>query len=111
MFEKMDSYEELWFLRKRFTAQMACVTFMTYLLSIGQRNPQKFYISVEKGNIWMPELLSSISQQTLLFTSSEAVPFRLTPNLQHFISPIGLEGVFTSSLVSIADVLGNANVF
>lgn len=105
----MDSYEDLWTLRKRFTSQMACVTFMTYLLSVAQRTPQKFYISLENGNIWSPEFYSSISQQSFLFSSSEAVPFRLTPNFQHFISPIGLEGVFTASIASIADALANTN--
>ena len=57
--QKMASVEDLWTLRKRFTAQMACVTFMTYLLSIGQRTPSKFYISQDTGAIWLPDLFSS----------------------------------------------------
>ena len=55
----MSSFQDLWTLRKRFTTQMAGVTVMTYLLSIGNRLPQKFYISCEKGNIWLPELFAS----------------------------------------------------
>jgi transformation/transcription domain-associated protein len=55
---RMGSFEDLWTLRKRFTTQMACITFMTYLLSIGQRSPQKFYISQEKGSIWTSDFYS-----------------------------------------------------
>jgi transformation/transcription domain-associated protein len=101
----MLHYEDLWNLRKRFTSQMACLTFMTYVLSIGQRTPQKFYISLEKGNVWTSEFFSTISPQTFLLTNSEAIPFRLTPNLQQFITPIGLEGSFTCCVSAIADAL------
>ena len=55
----MGSYQEFWTLRKRFTRQMATVTFMTYLLSIGHRYPQKFHISCDTGNIWASELMPS----------------------------------------------------
>jgi transformation/transcription domain-associated protein len=37
--------------------------------------------------------------------SSESVPFRLTPNIQHFISPTGLEGPFTASMIAIGRAL------
>ncbi|KAI8907173.1 hypothetical protein EDD86DRAFT_232632 [Gorgonomyces haynaldii] len=98
---KMKSYMDLWTVRKRFTKQMAAVTFMTYLLSIGHRYPQKFHISAETGNIWASELNPIISNATFLFTSNEAVPFRLTPNIQHFMTPVGIEGLFTACLMSI----------
>ena len=101
----MNTYQDLWTLRKRFTLQMACVTFMTYLLSIGQRHPHKYSISCSKGNIWMPEFYGTISSQTMLFASNEAIPFRLTPNIQHFMTPCGLEGLFTASLLAIGEAL------
>ena len=60
----------------------------------------RIYFRVRKFNL-------AISQQTFLFTSSEAVPFRLTPNLQHFMTPIGMEGLFVCSVATIADALSN----
>ena len=36
------------------------------------------------------------------FTNSEAVPFRLTPNIQHFMTKGGTEGLFTAALLSLA---------
>ena len=40
----------------------------------------------------------------------EAVPFRLTPNLQHFITPVGLDGIYTASLMAIARSLADPDV-
>ena len=37
-----------------------------------------------------------------LLDVTEAVPFRLTPNLQQFMTAVGLEGVFSSALMAIA---------
>ncbi len=37
-----------------------------------------------------------------VLVSTEKVPFRFTPNLQTFMTPNGVEGVFTSSLMAIA---------
>jgi hypothetical protein len=33
---------------------------------------------------------------------NEKVPFRLTPNMQHFITPTGIEGLLTSSVIAMA---------
>ncbi|CAG8831232.1 23310_t:CDS:1, partial [Gigaspora margarita] len=57
MTKTMKSHEDLWTIRKRFTSQMAAVSFMTYIMSINQRYPHKFMISRNTGNIWMTELL------------------------------------------------------
>lgn len=37
-----------------------------------------------------------------LHKSQEPVPFRLTPNMQHFITPTGVEGLLTSAVMAIA---------
>jgi transformation/transcription domain-associated protein len=57
MYDSMEDYTDIWFMRKQFTAQMAAVTFMTYILSVNQRSPPKFYISMKSGNIWTSDLL------------------------------------------------------
>ncbi|KAI8840240.1 FAT domain-containing protein [Chytridium lagenaria] len=48
---------------------------------------------------WPP---SPLSNANFLFANTESVNFRLTPNIQHFITPIGMEGPFSSNLMSIA---------
>ena len=37
-----------------------------------------------------------------IINSNESVPFRLTPNMQHFITPTGVEGVVSASATAIA---------
>jgi transformation/transcription domain-associated protein len=60
-----------------------------------------------QNSIQVIETHLGISPQTFMLTSAEAVPFRLTPNLQHFMTPIGMEGLFTCSIATIADALTN----
>ncbi|KAK3822766.1 MAG: hypothetical protein J3Q66DRAFT_279230 [Benniella sp.] len=105
MTRNMKSYTDLWMIRKQFTAQMASVTFMTYIMSIGHRFPTKWFISLQTGNVWTSDMLPVFSTQTTTISNMEPVPFRFTPNFQHFITPTGVEGVFTSSLMSIARCL------
>ncbi|KAI8605964.1 hypothetical protein EDD21DRAFT_315697 [Dissophora ornata] len=105
MTRNMKSYTDLWMIRRQFTTQMASVTFLTYIMSIGHRFPTKWFISLQTGNVWTSDMLPVFSPQTTTFTNSEPVPFRFTPNIQHFITPTGVEGVFTSALMSIARCL------
>ncbi|KAH6575098.1 hypothetical protein BASA62_002135 [Batrachochytrium salamandrivorans] len=54
---RMVSYTDLWTFRKRFTSHLATMTFMTYLMSIGHRHPQKIFISPKTGSVWGSDLL------------------------------------------------------
>lgn len=42
--------------------------------------------------------------------SSDPVPFRLTPNMQHFIGPIFTEGILATGIMSIARSLTQPDV-
>ncbi|RUP49800.1 hypothetical protein BC936DRAFT_141434 [Jimgerdemannia flammicorona] len=105
MLKSMSSYTDFWMIRKQFTTQLASTTFMTYIMSVAHRQPYKFFISRNNGNIWMTELLPVWSQNGPVFATGESVPFRLTPNIQNFITPVGVEGMFTSSLMAVARCL------
>ncbi|ORX90024.1 hypothetical protein K493DRAFT_381622 [Basidiobolus meristosporus CBS 931.73] len=103
----MSSYCDLFTMRKQFTTQMAAVSFMSYALCIGQRYPHKIHISRASGNIWSAELHPSTAPDQLAVTQTdpEPVPFRFTPNIQNFITPVGIEGIFNSSFMAIAQCL------
>ncbi|KAI7863236.1 hypothetical protein BDF14DRAFT_1989138 [Spinellus fusiger] len=102
MLNTMDSYTDYWMLRKQFTSQYATATFMTYIFSVGHRTPHKIAISRSTGDVLMTELLPGWNQSNPLFGNGEAVPFRFTPNIQEFITPVGIEGLFTSCLMATA---------
>jgi len=101
MAKSMSTPTDLWMFKKQFTYQLACVTFMTYSLFIGHRAPHKLNFAKNTGNIFATELQPIFNQNGIL-DSPEAVPFRLSPNMQHFLTEDGIEGGFANSLMIIA---------
>ncbi|KAH9893351.1 hypothetical protein C8Q73DRAFT_791215 [Cubamyces lactineus] len=45
-----------------------------------------------------------LTLQAQYFTSADAVPFRFTPNLQHFLGPILTEGILACGIMSINEL-------
>ncbi|KAI8099099.1 uncharacterized protein BX664DRAFT_310101 [Halteromyces radiatus] len=102
MLREMGSYTDYWMARKQFTAQYATATFMNYIFSVGHRTPHKIAISRATGGVWMMEVLPGFHQMNPIFGNGEVVPFRFTPSIQDFITPVGIEGLFTSCLMATA---------
>ncbi|KAK5071536.1 transcription-associated protein 1 [Lithohypha guttulata] len=100
-----SSFADFWLFRKHFAYQYAATTFLTYIMYMAARYPSKINIARRNGDIWSSDLLPSINSQRGLFLNPEAVPFRLTPNIQILMGPIAVEGIFTSSLMAIARCL------
>ncbi|KAK7711966.1 transcription-associated protein 1 [Diaporthe eres] len=98
-------YADFWLFKRRFSYQLAALTFMTYVLFIDKRYPQKIHIARGTGNIWSSELLSSMTNSRPYFGTAEPVPFRLTPNIQTLMGPLATEGVFGCSIMAIARCL------
>ncbi|KAK0626737.1 hypothetical protein B0T14DRAFT_473033 [Immersiella caudata] len=98
-------FAEFWLFRRRFSYQLAALTFMTYILHIDKRYPHKFNIARGSGNIWGSELMSFMAQNRPFFHNPEPVPFRLTPNLQTLMGPLATEGIFSCSIMAIARCL------
>jgi transformation/transcription domain-associated protein len=93
-----------WNFRRRFTAQYASFTFISYALAIGHRFPHKIGFSRDAVDLIGYELLPALNASGQL-TLTEAVPFRLTPNLQHFLTEVGIEGPFASYLMALGQAL------
>lgn len=99
-----QNYSDFWAFRKQFTIQYAASCFCCYLLGLGHRFPYKILVKQKNGNVFLTDLLASTNHLGL-FTINEAVPFRLTPNIQVLIGSIGLEGPFNGVLSGIATAL------
>ena len=124
----MDSPGELWRMRKQFGLQIAAASFMTYIVCLTSRVPSRFHISRATGQIAMSELLPGVSVPTSqhwpplafykpgiannapILAANDAVPFRLTPNMQHFLGPIFTEGLLTSGIMAIGRCLTEPEV-
>jgi transformation/transcription domain-associated protein len=100
----IPSFSGYYLLRKNFTLQYSSFTFLSYVMSIGHRFPHKMLISREKGTLFATDLLPSLNHAGQ-FTLTEAVPFRLTPSIQNYMTPVGMEGIYTSGIMSIARCL------
>ena len=96
------SYPDLWLFRKQFSAQLAALSFMTYIMHMGARYPHKLVISRNTGCVWGTELIPSFAGQQPVFHNAEPVAFRLTPNLQALMGPLCTEGIFATSIMAVA---------
>ncbi|KDQ21071.1 hypothetical protein BOTBODRAFT_142417 [Botryobasidium botryosum FD-172 SS1] len=105
MLRSMAGPIELWIMRKQIALQLSAITFMSYVMTGSSRIPSRFHVSRATGLIYMSELLPSFSNNIPIFASPDAVPFRFTPNMQHFLTPIGIEGLLTSGIMSIGRCL------
>ncbi|KAF1808723.1 hypothetical protein P152DRAFT_497353 [Eremomyces bilateralis CBS 781.70] len=99
------SFADLWLFRRTFAYQFAALSFMTYIMHMNARTPQKLFISRGTGRVWGSEPFPSISAGKAVFHNPEVVPFRLTPNLQTLMGPLGTEGIFAPSMMALGRCL------
>ena len=97
-------FSSFWNFRRKFTSQYASMVFTTYILAIGHRFPHKIGFSRDSGSFICSELLPTLNQSGQ-FTLTEAVPFRLTPNIQTFLTDFGIEGPFTTFVAALGQAL------
>jgi len=102
MIRTMNGPNELWRMRKQFASQIAATSFMTYILCLTSRLASRFHLSRTTGQIAMSELLPGLANHAPVFATNDAIPFRFTPNMQHFIGPIFTEGILASGIMAIA---------
>ncbi|KAH9999859.1 FAT domain-containing protein [Russula vinacea] len=114
MTRTMDTPSDLWRMRKQFTLQLAASCFMTHAFFLTSRLPNKFHVSRRTGLIAMSELLPgmgipaallNLPNQLPVFASHDVVPFRFTPNLQHFIGECFTEGILVSAMMAMGHAL------
>jgi transformation/transcription domain-associated protein len=102
MLNVMGSPADLWMMRMQFALQIAATSFMTYVFChLMNRSPARFHVSRSTDRIAMSELFPGVASQAPVFASNDAVSFRFTPNIQRFIGPIFIEGIFTYGIMAM----------
>ncbi|KAJ2497905.1 transcription-associated protein 1 [Coemansia sp. RSA 1972] len=91
---------EYWLYRENFTYQVSASIALTYMIACTQRAPAKLSISRATGNICLHDLVPTQATPGLIH-SKEAVPFRLTPNIQTFVTELGLEGIVPFAIYKV----------
>ena len=95
---------ELFMFKRQFTNQLAMLAFATYGFYLNKGAPHALRFLLKNGNMSPWELAPNFDGAGML-TQIDRIPFRLTPNLVNFVSPVGITGLFSSALVATAQTL------
>ncbi|XP_019851030.1 PREDICTED: transformation/transcription domain-associated protein [Amphimedon queenslandica] len=98
------SLTDFWTLRKQITRQLALVGLAEFVFHLSRLDLEMFQISRSSGCLTQTFYKFEINNEGAL-DANRAVPFRLTPNIQSFLSPIGISGPLYMSMVAVARVL------
>lgn len=88
------SPEELFAYKKQFTKQLAGQGVFTHLLNLSFKSLDSLVFCKNKGRIAYGG-----------YAYDSRMSFRLTPNVVHFVTPIGVEGVFAGTATAMARAL------
>ena len=89
---------ERWLFRRELTRNLASSILCNYVLAIGHRFLHRLAIVKQSAAFLQNETLPMVTASGQL-SLIEVVPFRLTPSLQAYITPVGIDGVLASALV------------
>jgi transformation/transcription domain-associated protein len=92
------SWNEFFQLRKMMSMQVGLYSMIEYLLNIEERALHKVQIGKNSGEMFQFDFRPTFNGTEGKLSRSESVPFRMTRNMQNFISPFGLQGILLNSM-------------
>jgi len=102
--------DELFIYKKQFTSYLAAQSFFTYAFKVDHIELSSFLFCKRTGKVNF-----SSSQQNFVGVDNgvkvSSVPFRLTPNLRYFITPIGIQGPFAAAITAAAYTIQEKKLF
>ncbi|KAG2376186.1 uncharacterized protein HKW66_Vig0156600 [Vigna angularis] len=105
MYKTLPSGNHSWAFKKQFAVQLALSSFMSFMLQIGGRSPNKILFAKNTGKIFQTDFHPAYDANGLI-EFNEPVPFRLTRNMQAFFSH-GVEGLIVSSMCAAAQAVAS----
>ncbi|KHN41897.1 Transformation/transcription domain-associated protein [Glycine soja] len=105
MYKTLPSGNHSWAFKKQFAIQLALSSFMSFMLQIGGRSPNKILFAKNTGKIFQTDFHPAYDANGLI-EFNEPVPFRLTRNMQAFFSH-GVEGLIVSSMCAAAQAVAS----
>ncbi|XP_057469291.1 transcription-associated protein 1-like [Actinidia eriantha] len=104
MYKTLLSGNHMWAFKKQFAIQLALSSFMSFMLQIGGRSPNKILFAKNTGKIFQTDFHPAYDANGMI-EFNEPVPFRLTRNLQSFFSHFGVEGLIVSAMCAAAQAV------
>lgn len=91
--------------RQTLTLQLALACFAEHALHLTRLNPDMMYLHRDSGLMNVSYFRFDVDDTTGRLDDSRPVPFRLTPNLVEYLSPVGLSGPLVASITATARCL------
>ncbi|GMY12228.1 transformation/transcription domain-associated protein-like isoform X1 [Fagus crenata] len=104
MYKTLLSGNHMWAFKKQFAIQLALSSFMSFMLQIGGRSPNKILFAKNTGKIFQTDFHPAYDANGMI-EFNEPVPFRLTRNMQAFFSHFGVEGLIVSAMCAAAQAV------
>jgi transformation/transcription domain-associated protein len=101
----VTTLDDWWNFRIQYSKHTGLTGFLSHLFKIGDRSPSKISLFQANGRVMNNEFFPSYNVDSVSDNSNEMVPFRLTRNIQNFLSPMIIEGVIGGSLGSFNQLL------
>lgn len=102
---RLPTAQARWCVRRELTKQWALSALLSHAFHIGHRDPTKFVVSIASGRLLSLAFRPTYQRDTGRLQDIDHVPFRLTPALQHVLTPVGVHGVFAETMMGAADAL------
>lgn len=109
MYKTLLNGNHMWAFKKQFAIQLALSSFMSLMLQIGGRSPNKILFAKNTGKIFQTDFHPAYDANGMI-EFNEPVPFRLTRNMQSFFSHFGVEGLIVSAMCAAAQAVVSPKV-
>ena len=91
--------DELFIYKKQFTCYLAAQSFFSYAFRAAHQDLSTLMFCKRTGKVYYSNyIMNNMGSEG----AAPLVPFRLTPNLQFFMTPIGIEGPFAGAITAAA---------
>ena len=107
--QTFPSATDYWTFRKQFTLQMSLIAMTEYVLHLTRLNPDMIYIHQDSGLLNVSYFRFDVDDMSGELEANRPVYFRLTHNLTELMTPIGVSGPLTASMISAARCLIQPN--
>ena len=98
---QFQSIEQYFQFQRTFASQTALNSLLQYVFGVNERVPSKFIFNNKNAHVLSPDFRFSYSNQGFI-DEKKTVPFRLTRNIEDFIGPFLMNGIFIPAMTSAA---------
>ncbi|XP_064456550.1 transformation/transcription domain-associated protein-like isoform X2 [Ornithodoros turicata] len=100
---------DYWTFRKQLTLQLSLAGLAEFVMHLTRLNPDMMYLHQDSGLMNLSYFKFDVDDVTGELDANRPVPFRLTPNLSEFITPVGVAGPMTAAMIATARCLAHPN--